>query len=467
MFDSVSHFLFRYFRAIARSIAYYPTLVAIAFLVLSFVMLNFEQTQFADTLKEQFPQLLITDPQTARLILSALIGGMISLTVFSFSMVMVVINRASSTLSPRVIPGLISQKNHQFTLGIYIGTIIYCLIVTTNIRQLESQSQVPASGIFLAIIFGVINLALFVYFIHSISKSVQVDNILQSIYRSTMKLIEDRHQYEQAADDTHGDDQQDENRGALKSKDERAPQSLCDSDTDQWYTVKSSHSGYFKATSEDRLVNLLKEHDLQLAVLVDRGFFTMAGHPLFKVSDKIDDELQDQIGHCFVFFVEEFAEDHYLYGFKQIREIAVKALSPGINDPGTAVKAIDLLSLLFKEYLSLKYAEVICDDEQHPRIFYWNTRLDQLLFETFTPILQYGEKDLVVMANFFQGLKNIFYGKVSDENQNTLVDYVEDSYRHVVNQSESHADLDYIRKHVRKVNKLNTISREIQIETET
>ena len=92
-------------------------------------MIYLEQKDISAHIMEIAPALVIDDTDTAKTILSTLIGGLISLTVFSFSMVMVLLNQASSNFSPRVLPGIVSDQKHQIVLGLYIGTILYNIFI--------------------------------------------------------------------------------------------------------------------------------------------------------------------------------------------------------------------------------------------------------------------------------------------------------------------------------------------------
>ncbi len=105
-------------------------------------------------ISENLQVLLVKGNDNARQVLSALIGGVISLTVFSFSMVMVLLNQATSNFTPRIIPGLLTDKKNQFVLGFYIGTIIYCIIIILNVKPGELNGDTPRFGVLLAMLLA-------------------------------------------------------------------------------------------------------------------------------------------------------------------------------------------------------------------------------------------------------------------------------------------------------------------------
>ncbi|MGB3467516.1 MAG: DUF2254 family protein, partial [Cyclobacteriaceae bacterium] len=113
-------FLYRYYKKLVTNIAFIPTLMSVISLILAVVIMWFESNNYTEWWVDNAPFLLVKGADNARMILATIIGGVLSLTVFSFSMVMVVLNRATASLSPRVLPQLIAKKSHQFVLGYYM-----------------------------------------------------------------------------------------------------------------------------------------------------------------------------------------------------------------------------------------------------------------------------------------------------------------------------------------------------------
>lgn len=181
---------FRVVKRIRESIALYPVLIPAVYVVIAALVFAFESTSTAASLRGKLPPGLI-DPDNSREILGTLITGIISLTVFSFSMVMVVLNGAAARLSPRVLPGLVSDTRNQVILGLYLGSIIYYLLMISALNKSDPAS-VPALGILLAVAFGMLCMALFVVFIRSVSQSIQVDWILSQLYNDASANLDKR-----------------------------------------------------------------------------------------------------------------------------------------------------------------------------------------------------------------------------------------------------------------------------------
>ena len=139
-----------------------------------------------------------------------------------------------------------------------------------------------------------------------------------------------------------------------------------------------------------------------------------------------DDELLEKIHQSCVFYIEEFIDDHYSYGVGQIAEIAIKALSPGINDPATAVKAIDMLSILFIKRLDVSdYGFSIYQDNAQPKLWFLEPSFHTLLVRHFDPIRHYGREDTTVLLNLVEALKNIlFVCEGNGEHTQALYNYI-------------------------------------------
>lgn len=422
------------YREMINSIGFYPSVLSVGFLLFAVLTMSLEYIAPVEQLKSFISVMLVDSAENARTILSTLAGSIISLTVFSFSMVMVVLNSASASLSPRVVPGLITRKSHQMVLGFYLGSIIYSIIMLININKLEGgDTAIPSLGVLLSLVFGLVSLGLFVFFIHSISKAIQVDNVLNGLFSQTKREIK-----------------------AIVDRQSEKPFSDFP-DFTQWHSVTSTTEGYYKGVHTDKLCAILAEENIRVYISVNQGYFTVKGYPFLKCDKDIsnNEELIAKILDCFIFYIEEYISDHYRYGLTQISEIAVKAMSPGINDPGTAVKSIDMLSILLIERLSLNDINYsFKHSDNAPLLFIHETSFDELLHDNFTPLRNYAKADAYVMTNVLEAFKNILFVAHKDEDaRNSLFNYliaiVDDINEHVSNK--------YDRQEI--TNMLNAIAR--------
>lgn len=393
-------FIQNWYHRIINSIAFLPALLAILCLLLAFAMITVEYEPFAIDLKQRISYLLITNREEARLVLGTLVASIISLMVFSFSMVMVVLSMASTNLSPRVLPGLISNKTHQFILGLYLGTIIYTLILITNF-QTDGDHHIPSLGILIAMILGIACLWLFIYFIHSISQNIQVENILEGILRKTQKVLRKKNEQDAKPEEVQPDE--------------------------SWLPIYSDESGYLVKCNTSALLSIACKHDLQISVTRNAAFFFVKGYPFLRIKGKppLKSETVKAIKRCFLFGLTDQLSEHYLHGFNQISEIAVKALSPGINDPGTAMKALDHLSLLLIERICMPEFPVVRDDDGCIRILHAPVTFEELLFRNLVQIREFGKSDVLVQLRILSVMKNlIICAREKPDHIETIVSFI-------------------------------------------
>lgn len=369
--------LLSFINTIRGKIAFFPTLFSIVGFSFAMLMLYLEKIGISAFVIEHVPQLVINNADTAKTLLSFLTGGIISIMVFSFSMVMVLLNQASSNFSPRVLPGLISNRNHQFVLGIYLATILYNTFTLVGINPQENDKyQLPGFSVLIGIILTVICLGAFLYFIHSISQSIQVNNILDSIHKKAKKRLK-----------------------YLLEKEAEEVASF--PETSNWKTYYSSETGYFQNIAIANLINICEEEDIQIKILVIQGIFVLEGIPIIQVSKEIDDDIVNDILSNFNFAKGEFVEDNYALAFKQITEIGMKAMSPGINDPGTAISTIDYLTELFALRLKKNDKTIITSDKDKALIAVATTDFKELLYQVMVSYRTYCKQDLTCIQKLF------------------------------------------------------------------
>ncbi|QLE02295.1 DUF2254 domain-containing protein [Galbibacter sp. BG1] len=384
-----------FFDSIESQIAFYPTVIAILGSVFAFIMIYLETLGASKYFRDNIPLLVLDNEETARAMLGVFIGGLISLMVFSFSMVMVLLNQASNNFSPRILPGLISNRKHQLVLGFYLATLLYCIFILVSIEPTADKDKIPGFSVLVSIILTVFCLAAFIYFIHSISQSIQINNILEHIYESS------------------------KNRLQSLVKDQRKHENNFP-DTSNWHQYNSNRSGYFQNIAIDALIDISIDKETKFKILVAKGNFILDGVPLFSSEKELEDEVVEEILGAFLFAKGELIKNNYILAFKQITEITVKAMSPGINDPGTALNAIDYLTELFalrmkKEDLSIYYRE----DEQY--IYQVSISFEELIYNVMASIRLYCKHDIIIVQKLLVMFKYLQYQPCADDSYKDVI----------------------------------------------
>ncbi len=359
-----------FFNILESKIAFYPTVLALFGIFFAFLLMYFESLGISKYLLEKAPVLVVDNGNTAMTMLSALISGLISVIVFSFSMVMLLLSQASSNYSPRLLPGLISDRKHQVILGIYLSTILYNIFILFSIQPTGDKYQIPGFSVLMGILGTVICIYAFIFFIHNISQSIQISNILKKIYTQSKNRLTEVIEKES----TH-----------------LTPFPA----SDDWYEYHSEKSGYLQNISYTNMINFSMENDTQLHIIPFKGSFILNGIPLFKSKNKLNEEQVKQVLDNISFAREELVGDNYILGFKQITEIILKAMSPGINDPGTAINAIDYLTELLALRMQKKDINVIRRDEI-PYLKITTVDFKNILYQVMVAIRTYCKHDVTL-----------------------------------------------------------------------
>lgn len=365
---------------ITTSIAFIPALVAITFLILSFTVVQFDFSESGKAIKSNAHWLTLKDASTARSIISTITGGLISLTVFSFSMVMILLNQAASQMSNRILDKLIGNRFQQLVLGFYIGTIVYALFLLSTIRDINSGIYVPAISTYLLIAFTVIDIFLFIYFLHFVTQSVKYETIIQQISDATQKAME--------------------KSCLVKEK------QLNNVDLKNGKIIRASKSGIFQGFLQEPLISLCEKEDLKIHFHHFTGTMVLKGNPLLTLESKnglsknIEEDLQSLIN----IHGGQDIKTNYYYGFRQLMEVAVKALSPGINDPGTAILSLHALTNLLAIRLQNFPSVHLKDQNNVIRIITEERSFKDIFQDCIYPIWDYGKTDRLVLKELISML---------------------------------------------------------------
>lgn len=369
MDNKITKWIRNNYNKIVTSIAFYPAIIAIGFLFLSIFMQEFDFSQTGQHIKASINWISLKDASTARSIVSTIAGGIISLTVFSFSMVMIVLNQAASQMSNRMLEGMIANRFQQFVLGVYIGSIVYALSLLTTIRDVNSGIYVPALSIYLLLLITVADIFIFIYFLHYVTQSVKFETIIERVHKQTLKSLQ-----------------------RICTTD--LPSSILIPET-AMQIICLDASGYFQGFNKKELIKFGSEHNGIIHFLYPPGTFLIKGSPFlnFYSNNKISESEIEQMLVFIDFYNGQPIEINPYYGFHQLAEVAIKALSPGINDPETAVLSLHALTALFAYKLHHFNQSIFEDEKGVVRVQTMEWSFERLFEACYFPIWDYGKKD--------------------------------------------------------------------------
>lgn len=268
----------------------------------------------------------------ASAVLGVIGGSMITIAGVVFSMTLVALSLASSQLGPRLLRSFMRDTTTQVILGTFIATFLYCLIVLRTIRRAEEVAFVPHLSVTLGVLLAVVSVGVLIYFIHHVSVSIQANEIAAKIGKELSESI-DQIFPKNIEQGTPRIPMEPPGADFFKGFDQEASPVYADDD------------GYLQFVDAEALLALAIKESLIIRLERKPGNYVVAGCPLATVwpARQVTDQLTKQINSLFVLGHQRTSGQDLEFGVNQLVEIAVRALSPGLNDPFTAMTCIDHL----------------------------------------------------------------------------------------------------------------------------
>lgn len=362
-----------------NSIVFYPVIIIALYVLLSLLSISYDFSIEGEQLKSQLRWLKLKDASTARDIVTVVATGIISLTVFSFSMVMIVLNQAASNLSNRVLDKLITSRFQQIVLGAYVGTIIYSFILLSTIRNRDQALEIPSLSTYLLILLTILDIFLFIYFLHFITQSVRYEYIIQRIYNETQTVLE-----------------------RICKMPREIPEPFEGIDV-----IVANKCGIYKGFRKDILLRICNNNDCVIYIELTPGTFVIKGFPVIKVNKALSDKVKKEIMDAVYISPHETIDENFFYGFRQLCEVAVKALSPGINDPGTAIESLRMLFKLLTYRACYFPVNIIINNNLQPGIISRELTYEKIFSLTIYPIWDYGKNDRLIQQEMYSLLTQL------------------------------------------------------------
>ncbi len=390
------------YKKTVSSIAFYPAVIAIVFLILSWLMLELDFSDLGKYIKTRYNWVRLKDASTARAIVSTISGGIISLMVFSFSMVMILLNQAASQMSNRMLESMIGNRFQQYVLGLYIGTIVYSLFLLSTIRDIESGIYVPALSIYLLLLITVVDIFVFIYFLHYVTQSVKFEQIIDRVHKQTLKALKN---------------------SLLDQVTNYTTQKLPESNPQ---TIRIQASGYFQGFDKNVLLKFTEKNNVLVKFLHPEGTYLLENQALMEIyrDKKNSDEDIESLLLIMDFYNGQPVDHNFYYGFHQLTEVALKALSPGINDPETAVLSLNALMDLFYYRLNHHHDPLILNKQYQVRVILCCRSFVELFIDCIFPIWDYGSKDRYIQNTICQRIIQLKEANRNDEEHQFLSDFL-------------------------------------------
>ena len=340
-----------------------------------------------DAALAKHPRLFGAGAEGTRQLLSAIASSTITVAGVVFSITIVALSLTAAQYSPRVLRNFMRDRANQLVLGIFVGIYVYCLLVLRTIRGGE-DAFVPGISMLGGVGFALIGIGVLIFFIHHIATSIQVSEIAARVARETVAALAEQHGRPGGQAD---------------------PQAPALPDQMSWRAVPALATGYIQAFEKGRLLDYARDRRCTVRMERAAGDFVVAGEMLLSVAGADPDEAQ--VKHLnrasAINTYRDVAQDP-AFGVQQLVDIALKALSPGINDTATARNSLDYLTaILFEAARHPQAAEERYSEGGRLLLVAMNRSFDFYIASTFDPIRRSSVHDVDMMVHSLRALARI------------------------------------------------------------
>jgi len=377
---------------IRSSLWFLPSLIVAVSIALAVALIEADSAG-SNLWLARWPRLFGAGAEGARGMLSTIAGSMMSVVGVTFSMTVVALALASSQYTSRVLRNFMSSRVTQTVLGIFSGIFTYCLIVLRTIRGGDEGAFVPGLAVFFGFVFSLGGVGVLIFFLHHIASSIQASSIIASVAEETIRAVdrifpERPGQAPGEEDDEH----------ALRTPAER-----------HWRAIPSRQSGYIQSVDNTALLRMARDRRTIVRMERGNGQFVVRDTPLVSLAmeDPPDQETISALQAMFIIGRHRTVGQDIAFGIRQIVDVALKALSLGINDTTTAVMCVDYLTAILARLAPRQIPSSRRYEDGELRVIAKGASFETLLAESFDQIRSNAGGNAAVMLRMLGALETI------------------------------------------------------------
>ena len=367
-----------------------PLIIAVVLGAAGAVLSSLEESSSA--ISAWIPNILFPshqDPGVAQVILSSVATSIMTVVSIVFAILLMTLTLASTQFSPRILISFVRDRTTQWTLGVFLGTFSYCMAALPAARSLPHPFA-PVATLTGAMLLALVCVAWLIYFINHISQSISVNHIVDRIARETELVINELMPYPRGPFLV-------EERNETSSAKEGA-------------AVLSRESGYIRYVNVNHLVDLARAYRVSLHLERRVGQFVPAGVPIVRVSkaERLPADGELHLIAAFDIGPTRTLQQDIEFGIIQVVDIALRALSPAVNDPSTAISCVDQLSRIMIRWISRAPPPSHYYAPPHVlRLFIPWMSFDGLLDTAFEQIRHYAVADIAVSLRLMRAFNDM------------------------------------------------------------
>lgn len=369
-----------------------PTFLVLGAGALGVALVEVDYSLDAD-LERKLPRIFAISAGGAQGMLQAIATSMITVAGVTFSITILILSEASNQYSPRILRNFVRDRSNQIVLGVFLAIFVYCIVVLRAIHDIEEETFVPPIAILGGVLLALVGIGVLIFFIHHIAYSIQASTILQRAAKETLEEVDNLYPE------------------ALGAGGEERPYQLPFEvrDDKQWHPVRARQSGYLEVTSAEALLNFAEEQKTVLRLEYQIGEFVVEDTPLVSVYGKhppSDARSRELLGGISITPYRTIEQD-VSFGIRQLVDVALKALSPSINDTTTAIMCIDHLTTVLTRLVQRKMASPYRLKGNHLRVIVRRPSFEDLLNESVEQIRQTATGNVTALNRLVHALNTI------------------------------------------------------------
>ena len=391
--------------ALRSSLWFLPTLIVVGSGALAVAFIELD-SRLSFELLTKFPRLFGAGAEGSRGMLSSIAGSMITVASVTFSITIVALSQASSQYSSRILRNFMRDRGNQAVLGVFLGVFTYCLFVLRAIRGGDEGQFIPSLSVFGALVLALVAIGFLIFFIHHVASLLQASNVIAAAAHETLQTI-DRLFPESLRNDG--------------SEAEAGPGSNNLFEQER-QIIPAPKTGYIQSHDEEAFFHLACSSQSVFRMHVSIGEFAAFDSPLVSVysNSSLDEKLVKDIQATYSINSLRTIEQDAGFGIRQIVDIALKALSPGVNDTTTAVTCIDYLTAINLRLVNRRIAHALVFEDGRLRVIVKGPSFERFVGESFDEIRANARGNATVILRLLNSLKTIG-AATNDAGRNSLV----------------------------------------------
>ena len=400
--------LLRFANMLSESYWFVPTIMAVVALLLAVMMVWLDSHQ-ATGWMDRLPWLYAARPDGARSLLSSIGGSMIGVAGTTFSVTIAAVVYASGQYGPRLLSNFMSDRGNQVTLGTFIATFLYSLVVVRTIRSSGETPGEPGFVPQLAVLVGVLlvlcSIAVLIYFIHHVPSRIHINSVIERIGDRLLAEIDNRFPVsvgEPLADDAEGDRVPPAFRADATAE-----------DAAERVSVRTKSTGYIQLIDTGAIMAVAQDRETIVRLQYQAGDFVHRGSVLLEAApaDALDEDAKAKLRDAFAVGARRTALQDLRFLIDELVEIAARALSPGMNDPFTANSCLDWLGAALAELARRQLpSRLRADDDGLLRVIAHPVSFAGFVDRAFGALAQYASADALAGKRFIAALGDVALG---------------------------------------------------------